>query len=104
MNKLIKPITILMALTIPFIASANVQLKQINEYEVVVTYNAAEAATEEGRVELERQVRVEAEKICGPQNLSRTGDMRRWLQNRDCFQKIVADALYSINTTSKSAS
>ena len=104
MNKLIKPFVCIMALTIPAIASANVESKQVSENEVLVTYDAYEATTEAGRNELERQVRRAAEKVCGPQNLSRSGDMRRWLQNRNCYKDAVAQALSSIEKTSKTAS
>ena len=104
MNKLIKPIVCIMALTIPTLASADVESNQVNENEVVVIYNSAEATTESVSIELERQVRRAAKKVCGPQNLSRAGDTRRWLQNRDCYRNAVADALSSIKKTSKTAS
>lgn len=101
MNKLIKPFAFIMALAIPAIASANVELSQVTENEIVVSYNAHMTTTKSGLVELEHQVRLAAEKICGPQNLSRTGDMRRWLENRNCYEQAVANALYSIKTASK---
>ncbi len=104
MNKLIKPFVCIMALTIPTLASADVESNQVNENEVVVTYNAAEATTESVSIELERQVRRAAKKVCGPQNLSRAGDIRRLLQNRDCYKNSVADALYSIKINSNRAS
>ena len=105
MNKLIKPLTFLMAFTVPVLAGANVESSQVTDNnEVVVTYDAFEATTEAGRIELERQVRRAAKKVCGPQNLRRTGDMRRWLANRDCYKNAVADALYSITSASKKAS
>ena len=80
MNKLIKPFVCIMALTIPTLASADVELNQVNENEVVVTYNAAEATTESVSIELERQVRRAAKKVCGPQYMSSAGGMKRWLQ------------------------
>ena len=65
MNKLIKPFVCIMALTIPTLASAHIESNQVNENEVVVTYNAAEATTESVSIELERQVRRAAKKVCG---------------------------------------
>ena len=104
MNKLIKPFVCIMALTIPTLASAHIESNQVNENEVVVTYNAAEATTESVSIELERQVRRAAKKVCGPHDMSRAGGMRRSLQNRDCYKNAVADALDSIKKTSKTAS
>ncbi|MDP6535965.1 MAG: UrcA family protein [Gammaproteobacteria bacterium] len=100
MNKLFKSFALIMALAIPAIASAGVERNQIAEDKVVITFNASEATTESGRVELERQIRQAAEQVCGPQNLSRTGNMREWIQNRECYNKAVADALDAIKATS----
>ena len=99
MNKLIKPFTIIMALTIPAIASAEVKLNQLTENEVRVTYNADDAVTNYDRIELERQIRRAAEQVCGSQNLRRAGSIRQVVKNRNCYQKAVADALNSINAT-----
>jgi UrcA family protein len=100
MNKLIKPLALTMALTIPAIASADVESSQANEEEVRITFTVNDTATESGRIELERQIRVAAEKICGAQNLSRTGSIRQLLINKDCFDKTVENALRSVKTTS----
>ena len=100
MNKLIKPFVCIMALTIPTLASADVESNQVNENEVVVTYNAAEATTESVSIELERQVRRAAKKVCGLQYMNPAGGLRRWSQNRDCYENAVADALDSIKKTS----
>ncbi len=96
MNKLIKPFVCVMALTIPTLASADVESNQVNENEVVVTYNVAEATTESVSIELERQVRRAAEKVCGSQNLRRAGSIRQLMENRSCYEKAVSDALNSI--------
>ena len=93
-----------MALTIPTLASADVESNQVNENEVVVTYNAAEATTESVSIELERQVRRAAKKVCGPQYMRSAGSLRRWSQNRDCYKNAVADALDSIKKTSRTDS
>jgi len=88
-----------MALTIPAIASAEVKSKQITEGEVRVTYNASDTATNYGRVELERQIRRAAKDVCGPQNLRRAGSLGQLMDNRNCYEKAVADALKSISAT-----
>lgn len=99
MNKLIKPFAFIMAFTIPAIASADVEVNQIAEDEVRISYSAEEAATALGRAELERQIRRAAEKVCGAQGLSRAGSVRQFIENRNCYEKTVSDALKSITTT-----
>ena len=96
MNKLIKPITLIMALAIPAIASAEVKLNQVAENEVRVTYSADDAATSYGRVELERQIRRAAKQVCGAQDLRSAGSIGQVMKNRNCYQKAVTDALSSI--------
>ena len=96
MNQLIKPFVLIMALTVPAIASAEVTLKQLTEQEVSVTYTADDAVTSTGRTALEFQIRRAAEKVCGSQNLLRAGSVRQVMENRRCYQKAVADALNSI--------
>ena len=96
MNKLIKPITLIMALTIPAIASAEVKLNQVAENQVRVTYSADDAASRYGRVLLERQIRRAAEQVCGAQDLRSAGSIGQVMKNRSCYQKAVTDALSSI--------
>jgi|TARA_Y100000031_G_scaffold137557_1_gene162600 UrcA family protein len=99
MNKFIRPLVLTMALAIPAVASAEIESSQVNEVEVRITYTNCDVATSSGRIELERQVRQAAEKVCGPQNLSRTGSIRQLMINKDCFEKAVANALRSIQAT-----
>ncbi len=101
MNKLIKPFTFILALTIPAIASAEVKLSQLTENEVRVTYNADDVVTNYDRIELERQIRLAAEQVCGPQSLRRAGSIGQVVINRNCYQKAVADALNSIKATAR---
>ena len=97
MNKFIKPIAFTMAFTIPAIASAHVELSKVTENEVLITYNADDAATSLGRIQLERQIRRAAEKVCGSRrDLRRAGSIRQLVENRSCYEKAVADALSSI--------
>ena len=96
MNKLIMPMALTMALTIPAIVSAEIESSQVSKEEVRITYTNYDVAPSSGRVELERQIRRAAEKVCGPQNLGRAGSMRQLLINRNCFERAVADALRSV--------
>ena len=101
MNKLIKPFTFILALTIPAIASTEVKLSQLTENEVRVTYDADDAVTNYDRIELERQIRLAAEQVCGSQSLRRAGSIGQVVINRNCYQKAVADALNSIKATAR---
>ena len=96
MNNLIKPFALIMTLTIPALASAEVQLSQVTENEVLVSYNADDADTSYGRVVLERQIRRAAEQVCGSQNLRLAGSIGQVMKNRSCYDKAVADALNAI--------
>ena len=97
MNKLIKPITLIMALAIPAIASAEVKLNQVAENEVRVTYSADDTATSYGRVVLEREIRRAAEQVCGAQDLRSAGSIGQVMKNRSCFEKAVTDAFADLD-------
>lgn len=77
MNTFIKPLTLVMALTIPALASATVNSGQLSENQVRITYTSIDAATAHGRLEMESKVRSAAEKICGPQRLMGTRSFRQ---------------------------
>ena len=53
------------------------------------------------RIELESQIRLAAEQVCGSQNLRRAGSIRQVVKNRNCYQKAVAGALDSIKATAR---
>jgi UrcA family protein len=99
MNKHIKPLAFILALTIPAISSAEVTSSQLAEDEVLITFNAEDAATSYGRTELELQIHRAAEKVCGSQNRSRAGSMKQVMANRSCYKEAVAEALSSISST-----
>ena len=101
MNKLIKPFTIILALTIPAIASTEVKMSQLTDSEVRVTYNADDTVTYYDRIELERQIRLAAEQVCGSQSLRQAGSIAQVVINRKCYQKAVADALNSTKATAR---
>ena len=71
MNNFIKPFALVMALTIPAIASADITAKNVTVGEVRITYTTADAASSYGRKELESQIRRAAKKVCGAQNFQR---------------------------------
>lgn len=96
MNQFINSFTLVMALTVPAIASAEVKLNQLTEEQVSVTYTADDAVSSSGRTALKFQIRRAAGKVCGSQNLRRAGSVRQLMENRNCYQKAVADALNSI--------
>jgi len=97
MRKLIKPTMFVMAFAIPAMASATVNSSQLSENQVEITYNSDDVRTESGRVELERQVRRAAEKVCGAQRLSESRSIRQLRENRNCFIETVDNALLRIN-------
>jgi UrcA family protein len=87
----------MLAITIPTIASADIESTEIAGNEVSVTYNAGDASTNYGRVELERQIRRAAEKVCGSRHWKKAGSIGQAMKNRDCYDKAVAKALSSVN-------
>ena len=63
MSNVIKPIAFIVAVTVPALANANVESHQVDEDKVRVTFDAAEASTEMGHSELERQIRRAAKRV-----------------------------------------
>ena len=98
MNNFIKPFALVMALTIPAIASADVKANRVTEGEVHISYTTADATSSYGRKELERQIRRAAKKVCGVQSIQRARSVRQLMENRSCYDKAVADAMKSIST------
>lgn len=99
MRKFIKPFAVTVAFTIPAMASADVEIKQVDEDKVQVTYSVDEASSSLGRAELERNIRRAAELVCGPQKMNLVGSIGQLMENRACYEKAVADALKSIEAT-----
>lgn len=104
MNKFIKPLTLIMAIAVPVIASADIEVHQLAENEVSVTYDANDATTNYGREELEREIRRAAEKVCGPQSLRKAISVGQLGKNRSCYKESVAQAMKSIKTNGLIAS
>lgn len=96
MNNFIKPLTIIMAIAVPAIASADIKVNQLAENEVSVTYDANDATTNYGREQLEREIRRAAEKVCGPQSLRKAISVGQLGKNRNCYKTSVAQAMKSV--------
>jgi len=97
MKKLIKPTMFVMAFAIPAMASATVSSNQLSKNQVQITYNTEDVTTESGRVEIQRQVRRAAEKVCGPQRMMGSRSIRQLRENRHCFDETVDKALLRLN-------
>lgn len=97
MNTLIKPFALIVALGVPALASAEINSNQVAEEEVRITFNSADTQSSYGRIELERQVRRAAKKVCGEQALLRSGSFRQVTANRECLKKTVEVTLRKLN-------
>ncbi len=97
MNTLIKPFALIVALSVPALASAEINSNQVAETEVRITFNSADTNTSYGRSELERQVRRAAKKVCGEQQPLRSGSFRQSTENRECVKKAVEASLRKLN-------
>ena len=98
MNNFIKPFALVMALTIPAIASADITANNVTVGEVRITYTTADAASSYGRTALEGQIRVVAETASSEMYSLRPSRVRQLMENRSCYDKAVADAMKSIST------
>ncbi len=97
MNTLIKPFAFLVALSVPALASAEINSDQVADTEVRITFNSADANTSYGRIELERQVRRAAKKVCGEQRAVRSGSFRQATENRACIKRAVEVTMRKLN-------
>jgi len=100
MNNLLKPALFALALTAPAIASADVETKQVEVNEVVITFNAADLASNTSRLELERQIRQAAEQVCGARTLAagQASTLREVMKNRECYKNAVEKALNGVES------
>jgi UrcA family protein len=88
MKNQIYSIAVAVALVIPSLASADVEIEKVEDNKVVVSYNPVE--------ELERQIRRAASEVCGPQRLSNAGSLSEYVTNRACFEEAVIKALAKV--------
>jgi len=59
---------------------------------VVIRYHAEALQTEEGRARIERQLKLAAKEVCGPQNMRDAGSLRNLMHNQACFEEALAAA------------
>lgn len=96
MNRLIRSFSLAVAIAVPSLSFASVEVQQIDEGKVSIVYNTEDASTEVGRAELELQVRRVAEKICGSQQLRIAGSLTQVQENRACYETAVSSAMEKI--------
>lgn len=99
MNRFTKSCAIAVALAVPALANASLQVEKLTEDKVVITYETAVVATESGRAELERKIRKMAERVCGSQNLRMAGTLTQLQANRACYDTAVAEAMATVQKT-----
>ena len=90
-------IAVAAAFAIPTLASADVDVETIDESKVVVTYDLKGVSTDQGREELERQIRRAADQVCGPRTLREAGTLQDVRHNRSCYKSAIESAMKSIN-------
>ena len=103
MGNLIKPLAVIATFgtamfTMPSMAAGDVEIQTIEEDKMLVSYDVKDMATEEGRAEIERQIRRAADQICGPRNTREAGSFEQSRHNRDCFKAAVASAMETVNS------
>ncbi len=99
MRKQIFSIAVAAAFTMPSLASADVEIQFIEEGKMLVSYDLKEVSTEQGRLELERQIRRAADRVCGPRNVREAGSFAQSRYNRDCFNAAVARAMRTVSSS-----
>lgn len=62
-----------------------------------VTYSHAELASEDGREAVERRIEKAAEKVCGLESYSITGNVGRYGKAKECYGQAVAQAMSEVN-------
>ena len=101
MNNFIKPFALVMALTIPAIASADITANNVTVGEVRITYTTADAPSSYGRKELESQIRRAAQKVCGAPKFQRARPVRQLMEHPSYYDKPVADEENETSSTSE---
>mgnify|MGYP001030153116 CR=1 FL=1 len=96
MKKLMAISTFMFAATLPPLASADVEMGEVTEGAVQITYNASDLDNKYGREKLERMIRRAAKKVCGSSNYRAAGSLKQAAENRKCYEEAVTEALGSI--------
>ena len=100
MRKQIFSIAVAAAFAIPSLANAYVDVETVDEDKVLVSYDVKQAATEEGRADLERTIRAAAKQVCGPQDTRSAGSLSAAMDNKACFRNALTRAMRSVESGS----
>jgi len=84
--------------SIPALASAEVKVSNVTAGAVKISYSSEDLLNEDGRSELEQQIRQAADRVCGPRQLRSAVSLERMMNNRNCYSKAVEDAMRSISS------
>ncbi|MFT4862963.1 MAG: UrcA family protein [Pseudohongiellaceae bacterium] len=96
MKKFIAMSTFMLAVTVPGLASAEVEMGEVTQGAVHITYNASDLASQYGRDRLETLIRRAAEKVCGSSYYRVAGSLSQAAENRKCYDEAVEKALGSL--------
>jgi len=97
-RKQIFAIAVATTVAIPALASTDVEIDAAANGRMLISYNLKEVSTEEGRAELERQIRRAANLVCGPCAVREAGSLAMATANRSCFNAAVASALRTVES------
>ena len=98
MRKQIFSIAVAAAFAIPSLANAYVEIQTVEADKVLVSYDATQTVTEQGRADLERNIRAAAKQVCGPQTTREAGTLARAMDNKACFKNAVARAMKTVDS------
>lgn len=99
MKNKIYSIAVAIAFTIPAVASADIEVSDVEENQVTVKYSPLNASTAFGRAEIEMQVKRAASQLCGPRSFREAGSLSEMSRNKSCYNKAVKDAMSQIKST-----
>jgi UrcA family protein len=102
MIKQIFSIAVAATFTISSLAYAGVEAKAADESKVTITYDLKDIFTDSGRKELEHQIHLAADKVCGPRTVGQAGSLAQSRHNRACYKDAVASAMKSVDDKSVS--
>ncbi len=96
MKKLIAVSTFMFAVAVPALASAEVEMGEVTQGAVHITYSKNDLTSQYGRDRLEKLIRRAAEKVCGSSHYRVAGSLSQAAENRKCYDEAVEKALGSI--------
>ncbi|MFT4798859.1 MAG: UrcA family protein [Candidatus Azotimanducaceae bacterium] len=84
-------------MTIPVMSQASIKSTAVSSDRVVITYQAEDLKSAEGRARLEREIRVAASEVCGNVSYKKTRSLAGVSKQRSCYHKAVAGALTDLS-------